>query len=192
MRLIRKYLLYFIFITLLSGCSYKYNIESEFSPPNNTSGKYPLDVVLILDSNYSAYTNSTSLAMGTFTFKLGPTLCDNSKILVNTTFEQVTISSKIEEAKKSPFQLLVIPKVVDSSTLFDESHFVMRVHTSIVVEWTFLDEQGKVIYLTTAEGSGSVEAKFLIAWEKAIDDLFNNLYEEIISSQELKAFADKN
>ena len=192
MRLNNKYLFYLLLVILLIGCGYNanYKIGSKFYPPNNPSKIFPFNVALILDPDYCSSSNSTLRGWNTLTYIIGPTLCENSKTLVETVFREYQIFSNIDEANKMSFQLLIIPKVVDTSTLFEEGHVVLRTHTSVLTEWTFLNQQGKNIYLTTAEGSASVQAIHTTAWEKAIDDLFNKLYEEISSSQELQSFAD--
>lgn len=192
MKFNKKYLFRLLLIISLIGCGFNlnYKIESQFYPPNIPSKIFPFDVALILDPDYCSSSSSTHNGEHTLTYIIGPTLCENSKSLVETIFHEYQIFSNIDEANKMSFQLLIIPKVVDTSTLFEKGHFVLRTHTSVLTEWTFLNQQGKNIYLTTAEGSASVQAIHTTAWEKAIDDLFNKLYEEIISSQELQSFAE--
>ena len=152
-------------------------------------------MALFLTSDYCNYIYKTTANGETWNFKLGPTLCDYSKTIIQDTFSQSSVVMEKDNIEEVKIDLVITPRVVDSSVYFRPG-IPAKAISLVVVEWVIKDKNGDIIYMTTNEGNGLDDRTFArhtnklqASVQSALDDLFDKSYNEFIASHELRQFA---
>lgn len=176
-------------LILIGGCTTTYRVPEERFTGYPHDTKIPLNVGLIISPEFldAKWEDSTRVA------KFGNALAANSEALAGQVFKSVELAKGFES--KAGLDGFLIPKVslIDSTYGFAWDDLVL----TLIVEWSLKDPNGKLIWVDTVKGqatskSGSFghEKQFTSRAKSAIDDLFLRSYEAMISSPEIRDYAD--
>lgn len=179
-------------VLLVSGCSYTYD------PPQLTVRYYPeaqkidLSVELLLTNEFQ----NAQWADRGFILPLGEALSRNAEAMSRAVFASVVVTRAETSSKARNSDAILTPNMVSAQRTVGATAFSEQI-TTILLEWTLTDPDGKLIWVDTVQGdgiglSGNVfthEAKTQEQAELALTRLFQNSATAISSSPEIRSYA---
>jgi hypothetical protein len=185
-----------LFSMMMNGCGAfggHYIIESATVEEGPVEAKFPLNVRLVLNSELCNY-SYTSYRQGAKRFyELGNALCVNHRNLFGALFENVTVVSDATEGNASGYDVTVIPNIIDTSALVRPGA-PPSFEATVIYECSMVDNHQRTIFLRTIkedkvyQGYGRNSHKNVM--QQAVDEVFVRLKDEMVSSPEIKKFAN--
>lgn len=120
---------------------------------HSTEGKYSLEAVLVLTPGQcSEESKKGNWVSGKEKYRMGELLCPAAESAVQQAFEKYTRVEALPAKGTTPGKVILTPKFTDleaTKTVKASSKRKMV----LLVEWTAMDESGKVFWVQTVEGS---------------------------------------
>lgn len=203
----RNKLSYILAITLLllSGCTspvynFPVNVHKEY--PVKTKEKINISVGLIMSDEFRKAQIITKLVGGSETIVLGPFLEQNTEALVRELFTTVFVSKDPKTFLNKEIDAILTPRLTGvSRNLVGAGKFQSLIAK---LEWTLKDKKGNLVWIETVTGQGDETVKYMpFTQEKEMRErakkevvlmnvqLFNNSFNAISESKEIKEFAKK-
>lgn len=187
-----------IIMTSLTGCGFTHKISAKPFEELSSKEKIPLHVELLLSPDFCDYKFTRQRGLDWHVFPLGEAFCNGSKILANAAFTEVSVASGEAIPSGNRIDAKLIPKLVSVN------HFMPMVawqiqEAVIIIEWKLVDINGKMIWVDTVQGKGRNKLGPALTglrnnqetMQMAVDDLFLNSLNSIMSSQEVRRYATK-
>lgn len=185
----------FIFATvLLTGCTSKWDVAPKIPKP---LASLPIDIKVQLvlskelrETKWVGMINPMEKAV----IPIGEALAIHSENMARALFREVIIESDVATLATSPVDAVLVPRVVSVQRTQPTTIFGQQTST-MIIEWTFTDPKGKVVWVNTINGQGQTKMglnpKNGAQKQMAImfEQLFMASYESILSSVEIKQFA---
>jgi hypothetical protein len=181
---------------MLSGCGGfggHYKIESSPMEGISADTKIPVNVRLVLSSELCNYTYTSIRQGAKRVYDLGDAFCINNKNLFAKIFKNLIVVSSHDEDQSSDFDAIAIPRVIDTSVLVRPGA-PPNFEATIIYECSIVDKSNRTIFLRTVKedkiyrGYGYDSNR--IVMQQAMDELFTQLGNELVSSPEIKKFAN--
>ena len=185
--------LFSIVLLILSGCMPKVTVVPVTDYP--LIEKYDLRVGLettqaMCTANWNLnFIPETSSGLR---FPLGDDFCLNAEKLANALFTSVYPFDKSSKEPIDSVDAVLTPKIITlilnrPPTISEEQT------TTLIVEWSFKNNQGDIIWIDTITAQGKDNLSKLQEQAQAVfEDLFHKSFEAISSSVEIKRFAESN
>jgi hypothetical protein len=184
-------------LVLLSACGGfggRYPIQSKPMDEFRTNLKIPLDVRLILDSDLCGYVYVSKRQGAKRVYELGDALCTNTANLCKTLFRKVTVVKGEERGVAGEFDVIIVPKVIDTSVLVRPGA-PPNFEATMIYECAITDPKGRPIFLRTVKENKTIERygydSYGVVMQAAVDELFSKLGSELAHSPEIRKYVDK-
>ena len=187
--------LFLILLALfIAGC--KAIQTAEFKPGAQMINKYPIHVALVLEKNFCQLEQHRDPEG--YVYPLGAYLCPCARHIADAAFTKVTDYDSLDAAMKCPdADAVLMPKFVKLEIRARGVAWEKR-YALVVLEWTLKDiKDQKTLWLATVEGRAegkvgtmfSMDKKDRVAFQQAMDDLYQKSVEAFNQSEEIKSFA---
>lgn len=118
----------------------------------SAESKYPLEAILVLTPDQcSAQSKKGNWVIGNEKFPVEELLCKPAESAVQQVFEKYTRVETVPEKGSMPGKIIVVPKFTDVEATRTATAFGKR-KIVLLVEWTVMDESGKVFWVQTVKG----------------------------------------
>lgn len=187
----------FVLVCLLSLCSgCTRTIEVTPRPVEfRSASPIQLSVELLLTNQFrTAQWVFDRRGGGTWQLPLGPSLADNAVRMGKSAFSRVAVTEGEKPKVDGGVEAVLIPKVVTISRDSFRTHDQQT--TAVRIEWTLNDRTGKLIWVDTVLGVGKGPQDLFVKdgvrqqVQAALDAVFKQSRDSIISSVEVKGFVD--
>lgn len=184
-----------IFAFGVISCSYPlrtaHQMKGEINIRTPQAEKIPLRAGLYMPEEFVTFTYEKLLNLETIIFPLGESLREASIQMVNEVFQDAVVLDAFEDAESQKVDIIISPQVqdvrIEKTSIWPGGNTIF----TIVIEWTVLDTESRVIWEESFEGKGisttgttfnrgqrHVQRAFL-----AIEDHFNQALSGILSSK---------
>lgn len=179
-------------VLLVSGCSYTYDAPQLTVAYYPEAHKMDLSVELLLTDEFQ---NAKWEDRG-FILPLGEALSRNAEAMSRAVFASVVVVRAEMPSKARNSDAILTPNMMSAQRTVGATAFSEQI-TTILLEWTLTDPDGKLIWVDTVQGegiglSGNVfthEAKTREQADLALNRLFQSSAKAISSSPEIGAYA---
>ncbi len=183
-----------VFMISLAGCYLPHKITAKPFEELLGKEKIPLHVELLLPPDFYDYKFTRQRGLDWHVFKLGKAFCDGSKMLAEAAFTKVSVTSGTAIPPGDRIDAKLIPNLVSVNHFMPMTIFEIQ-EAVIIFEWKLVDINGKMIWIDTIQGKGRKQLGSLwhnrATMQMAVDDLFFNSLNSIMSSQEVRRYATK-
>lgn len=183
------------FLLILFACGGfggRYKIESSRMDNLSTAGKIPVNVRLVLNPELCDYIYISKRQGAKRVYELGNALCTSTRDLFTNLFSNVLVVSNEGEGKDDDYDVTVTPRIVDTSVLVRPG-FPPNFEATIIYECSMVDKNNRTIFLRTIKEDKVYEGYghkgYGIVMQRAVNDLFVQLGNEVALSPEIKRFA---
>ncbi len=183
-----------IFIFVLNSCATVYEI-SEVQVHYPKVDKMDLNILLFLTNEFRN-TMWQDQKGEVDLIQLGEHFTKNAEKLSNTLFSNVLVTSDSANHTKTQINAILTPRVVSIKKSYPLIIF-QPVITTFIFEWSLKDKKGDLIWIDTitlrlnCDGCTAMGASGKIKnhGQKIVEELFQQSFDAISSSQEIKEFA---
>jgi hypothetical protein len=176
-------------ILLLVGCGPQYvELPINLSLEQISIDRIPLTAGLYIEKKYSEFALPLyKVDFQTFFVKLGEAFDTGAEEMTRKAFREVIILDGVDQTGiPKGVNVLIIPEIYS----FDNDVTSTAYTAEFTVKWTIKDTDGRVLYVNTFVGNGSIEtgiggasAKIRNSWSHAIEDQFNKAFNGIINNK---------
>jgi hypothetical protein len=180
---------------LLGGCTTQLPYVKAHSLTNSpVSEKIPVAIELRLDENYRNAHWEMKYMGNTTVLPIGPHLCTNTVAQAQDVSGKVAVTTNAASAAVLPgVSALLIPRLV----YLDVSGDMRKDPITMALEWTLLDSSRRLVWVDSyrsdvrgpVEGVKGTKRKIQRRFDMALEDLFRQSVQGMVSSPEIRRFA---
>jgi len=191
LKFINKNYLPGILMIILCGCAFSHELSVKPVRKVSIEEKIPIRVALELSPDFCNYHYSWQMGVSDrHNFPLGKAFRRGAEMVSEAAFFDVSVTSKDVKPPAHKIAGIITPQVIHVD-IMGAPWKGYRQTTLMMIKWTFTDHSGKIIWVKTCKGEADDKGKgWLEMVQASLDDLFRKSLESILSSQEIKKFAE--
>lgn len=174
-------------VIFLSGCTVTHTIKADLQVSTGEIDRIPIRVGLYMAPEFCHYTVRKEWLLDTHVIELGGALCNGTKDTLAAGFREVTILESLAfDPCQEKVNAIVVPEVVKVSIFLPATTF-QPTNTIVRVKYTFLDQEGQIMWVDTFQGEAEVEVRHFKkdlrrCVQLAVEDLYHKSLQGILSS----------